>query len=190
MAEAKTEERAASEGAERPKPRRVSKRKAVENHVRGYFDALARRDVRAIGEHWREDGVEDMVPIGVMRGRPEIEGFFRDLFGAVPDAEFTVARLIAGDRSAAVEWRMTGTFSGARFQGLDPTGKPVEVRGFDLFEIEDGQIVSNTVYYDGADFGRQVGMLPPQDSGAERAMKSAFNAMTKVRKAVAERTGS
>jgi hypothetical protein len=30
-------------------------------------------------------------------------------------------------------------------------------------------------------------MLPPQDSGAERAMKGAFNAVTRVRKAVNER---
>ena len=49
--------------------------------------------------------------------------------------------------------------------------------------------MSNTAYYDGASFARQVGMLPPEGSGAERTMKSAFNAVTKVRKAVAERTG-
>ena len=30
-------------------------------------------------------------------------------------------------------------------------------------------------------------MLPPEGSGAERAMKSAFNAVTKLRRAVAER---
>jgi hypothetical protein len=39
-------------------------------------------------------------------------------------------------------------------------------------------------------FARQVGMMPPLDSGAERAVKGAFNAVTKLRKAVAERTGS
>jgi hypothetical protein len=72
---------------------------------------------------------------------------------------------------------------------IEPTGKHVEVRGFDLFELEDGQIVSNTAYYDGAAFARQIGMLPADGSGADRAMKSAFNAVTKLRRAVAERTG-
>ena len=36
-------------------------------------------------------------------------------------------------------------------------------------------------------FARQIGMLPPDGSGADRAMKSAFNAATKLRRAVAER---
>jgi hypothetical protein len=31
--------------------------------------------------------------------------------------------------------------------------------------------------------------MPPQDSGAERAMKGAFNAVTKVRRVVEERRG-
>ena len=32
--------------------------------------------------------------------------------------------------------------------GIEPTGKHVEIRGFDLFELEDGQLVSNTAYFD------------------------------------------
>jgi hypothetical protein len=57
-------------------------------------------------------------------------------------------------------------------------------------EVEDGEIVSNTAYYDGMDFARQVGLMPPQDSGAERAMKGAVNAVTRVRKALNERRGT
>ena len=162
--------------------------KAVEAHVTGYFAALGSRDVRALGEHWSEDGVNEIVPIGVLRGRGEVEDFFRGLFAAMPDLETTVVRVVPGDRLAAVEWRMSGTFTGEPFQGIDPTGKAVEMRGLDLFEVEDDLIVGNTAYYDGAEFARQVGLMPPQDSGAERALKSAFNAVTKVRKAVAERT--
>ena len=70
---------------------------------------------------------------------------------------------------------------------IEPTGKPFEMRGLDLLEVEEGLIVGNTAYYDGAEFARQAGMLPPQDSGAERAMKSAFNAVTKLRRVVNER---
>ena len=83
-----------------------------------------------------------------------------------------------------------GTFSGAAFDGVDATGKHVEVRGLDLFEVEDGQIVANTAYYDGLEFARQIGMMPAHASGAERAMKSAFNAITKLRRMIDERIGS
>jgi steroid delta-isomerase-like uncharacterized protein len=191
MAETKTEDTAQPQEPAEAKParRRPPKRKLVEEHARSGFDALARRDADGIGEHYREDCVVDIVPIGVFRGRQAIVDFFRELFAAVPDLETTVTRVVPGETQAAVEWRMQGNFTGAPFQGIDPTGKHVEMRGIDLLEIEDGATVSNTAYYDGAAFARQVGMLPPQDSGADRTIKSAFNAITKVRKAVAERTG-
>ena len=168
----------------------VGKRKAVEQHVRSYVDAIGRRDVEALGAHWSEDGVEDLVPIGILRGREEIKDFFRGVFAAMPNAETTCLRVVAAENSAAVEWRMTGTFDGQPFQGVDPTGRPIDVRGLDLIEIEEGLIVSNTAYYDGMAFARQVGMMPPMDSGAERAMKSAFNAITKARRMISDRTGS
>ena len=93
---------------------------------------------------------------------------FRELFAAVPDLEMTVTRVVAGEREAAVEWRMTGNFTGGPFQGVDATGKRIELRGLDLLEVEDGEIVSNTAYYDGMAFARQIGLMPPQDSRAER----------------------
>jgi len=171
----------------KPQRKRITRRKAVEQRVRSYFDAMDRRDAAAMAEHWRDDGVEDLVPVGLLRGKAELREFTEATFRAVPDARTTVGRLVAGESSCAVEWRLEGTFDGAPFMDIEPTGTHVEIRGFDLFELEDGQIVSNTAYYDGASFARQIGMLPPDGSGAERAMKSAFNAVTKVRRAVAER---
>jgi steroid delta-isomerase-like uncharacterized protein len=195
VAETKTSTNAAAkakqaEGQAEPKPsgrRRITRRKAVEAHVRSYFDAIAARDTRAIAEHWTEEGVDEIVAQGPLRGRREIAGYFAEVFAASPDVETSVTRVVAGERQAAVEWRMQGTFDGAPFQGIEPTGKSWELRGLDLMDVEDGQITGNTAYFDGAEFARQVGMLPPQDSGAERAMKNAFNAVTKVRRAVNER---
>jgi steroid delta-isomerase-like uncharacterized protein len=171
------------------KPKRSTQRKAVEEHVRSYVEAIGRRDVPALGRHWSEDGVEDLVPIGILRGRAEVEEFFRGVFAAMPDAETRVVRVVAGESSAAVEWRMTGTFTGEPFQGIEATGKPIDVRGLDFIEMDDGLIVSNTAYYDAMAFARQLGMMPALDSGAERAMKNAFNALTKARRMISERTG-
>jgi steroid delta-isomerase-like uncharacterized protein len=187
MAQTKTDEGTeATEAAAESKPRRMTRRKATEALVRGYFDAIARRDTADMASHWREDGVDDLVPLGPLRGTGEITGFFRDLFAAVPDIETTVSRVVAGEAQAVVEWRMTGHFTGAPFQGVDATGKRVEIRGLDLFEIEDGKITGNTAYYDGMTFARQIGLMPPENSSAENAMKSAFNAATKVRRTVAD----
>jgi steroid delta-isomerase-like uncharacterized protein len=170
-----------------PKPRRrITRRKAVEAHARSYFDAIAARDTQAMTSHWSADGVDDLVPLGPLRGHAEIAAFFGELFAAVPDLEMTVTRVVAGERQAAVEWRMTGHFSGGPFQGIDATGRRLDMRGLDLLEIEDGAIVANTAYYDGMSFARQIGLMPPENSGAERAMKSAFNTATRARRAVAD----
>ena len=149
-----------------------------------YFAAAAARDAGGMASHWSDEGVDELVPVGVLRGPGEVRSFFTELFTAIPDFEFVVERITAAGGVAAVQWRASGTFSGGPFQGIDPTGRRVELRGCDCVEVEDSKIVRNTAYYDGMAFARAVGMMPPQDSAAERAMKTAFNGLTRLRGAL------
>jgi steroid delta-isomerase-like uncharacterized protein len=169
----------------RAQPRTKSKRN--EKAAREMFDALAARDLERLASYWDDETIEDIVPVGIYRGREEIRGFFRELLTAFPDFEITVDRVVADAGTAAVGWRATGTFTGGPFLDIEPNGKRVEMRGCDLMEIEEGKLRRNTVFYDGAGFARDLGLLPPRESGAERAMFSAFNTVTKVRAAVRER---
>jgi steroid delta-isomerase-like uncharacterized protein len=193
MAETKTAEGATDQATaevkaeEKPQRKRITRRKAVEQTVRSYFEAMDNRDADAMAAHWREDGVEDIVAVGVLRGRDELRDYFKSMFAGMPDARTTVTRLVAGEQSCAVEFRIEATMEGAPFMGIEPSGKHIEIRGMDLFELEDGKLVSNTSYFDGTSIARQIGMLPADGSGADRAMKSAFNAVTKLRRAVEER---
>ena len=186
-----TDQATDSASSEKPQRKRITRRKAVEQKLRSYFEAMDNRDAHAMTSHWREDGVEDIVPVGVVRGHDELRDYFASLFAAMPDARTTVTRLVAGEQNCAVEWRLEATLSGTPLMGIEPNGKHIEIRGFDLFELEDGELVSNTAYFDGAGLARQIGMLPADGSSADRAMKGAFNAVTKLRRAVAEhRNGS
>jgi steroid delta-isomerase-like uncharacterized protein len=191
MAQTKTADQAtdkATAAAEtKPQRKRITRRQAVEQKVRSYYEAMNNRDVGAMVGHWREDGVEDIVPIGILRGPEELRTFLTALFQAMPDARTTITRLIAGEQECAVEWRLEGTFDGAPFMGIEPTGSRIELREVSVVEVEDGQIVGITAYFDGASYARQIHMLPPDGSGVDRAMKGAFNAVTKMRRAVAER---
>ena len=65
--------------------------------------------------------------------------------------------------------------------GIEPTGTSIRLHGMDCFTIRDGLVVHNHVIYDGASFARQIGMLPAQDSAADRGLTKAFNASTRVR---------
>jgi len=170
------------------KPRRSARAKAVEEVGRSYFEAIDSRDADAAAAHFHPDGIDDIVALGVFRGPDEVRDFFREMFLAMPDATMKVERIVADHEVAGVQWRLAGTFDGGPFQGIEPTGKRVELRGFDALEIdEDGKITRNTGYYDGAAFARAVGLLPPQDSGVDKAMLAGFNAVTKLRKAVTSR---
>lgn len=186
MAEGKSTSAAGTKPASRPaKPRRPARAKEVEDAARAYFEAVAARDPDAMAARWHAEGVEDIVPLGVFRGPEGVRELFGELFAAIPDFAFTVERVTADDEVAAVQWRAAGTFDGAPFQGIDPTGRWLELRGTDCIEVdEDGLIVRNTAYYDGMAFARGVGLLPPEDSPADRALRTGFNAVTKVRNVV------
>jgi hypothetical protein len=85
MAETRTAEptdRATTEAGEKPQPKRITRRKAVEQKVRSYFEAMDNRDAHAMAAHWREDGVEDIVAVGILRGRDELSDYFKSLFAA------------------------------------------------------------------------------------------------------------
>ncbi|HWH44089.1 MAG TPA: nuclear transport factor 2 family protein [Thermoleophilaceae bacterium] len=150
---------------------------------RAYFQAVTDRDPERMATFWAPDGIEDIVPLGIFRGPDEVKRLFTEMFAAIPDSRMTVTRITASDRVAVVEWRFEGEFTGGSFQGIEPTGGYVQLRGADCIEVEDGRIVRNTANYDGMAFARSIGMMPPMDSPAERAMKKAFNLVTRVRRA-------
>lgn len=157
-----------------------------EETARSYFDAVIARDAAAMAEHWADDGIEEIVPVGVFRGPDEVKAYFTELFGAVPDMAFTVERVLAQDENVLVQWRGSGTFDGGMLMGVEPTGRRIEMRGLDWLEVKGEKIVRNTAFADGAALARGMGLLPPQGSAAEKAMFGAFNAFTKARGAVTE----
>lgn len=154
------------------------------------FDAMKARDFDALAANWAEHGVEEVVPVGIFRGPKEICDNVREVFAAAPDLEPVLERILADARHAVLQWRASGTFDGEPIQGIQPTGSHVELRFVEVMEVEDGLIVRSAVYYDGAAFARQIGMMPEQESGAEKTMIAAFNAVTKLRNAIARRKAS
>src|SRR3954451_3564691 len=153
MAQTTTGERApdkatAAASDAKPQRKRITRRKAVEERVRAYYEAMDNRYVDAMVALWGDEDVEDVVPIGVIRARYELRAFLSELFAAMPDARTTVTRLIAGEQDCAVEWRLEGTFDGAGFMGIEPTGTRIELREVLLVDLKDGEIVGITAYFD------------------------------------------
>jgi hypothetical protein len=38
-----------------------------EETVRSYFDAVIARDPEGMAEHWADDGIEEILPVGIFR---------------------------------------------------------------------------------------------------------------------------
>ena len=160
--------------------------RTAEETVRSYFDAVIARDPEGMAEHWAEDGIEEILPVGIFRGPEEVKAWFTELFTAVPDFDMTLDRVLAHGDDVLVQWRMNGTFSGGPLMGIEPTGRRIEMRGLDWLEVKDEKVVRNTAFSDGMALARGMGLIPPQDSAAEKAMFTAFNAFTKARGAVSD----
>ena len=148
--------------------------------VRQTFAALDARDIDQFRELVHPEAEDRFLAVGTFSGRDAIVAFFKEMFAAVPDARLEVRRVVASGDVAAVEWTLRGTFNGAPFQGIRASGRRVEIQGVDVIEVRDGLQFRNSIYYDGASFARQVGMLPPLGSRADRALLALFNARTRL----------
>jgi glyoxylase-like metal-dependent hydrolase (beta-lactamase superfamily II)/predicted ester cyclase len=161
----------------------------VETVARRYFEAVAARDLDAMAACWRPGSIERIHDQEEFTAPGDIVRWFTELFAAFPDASFEVLSTTTEGEHCAVRWRLTGTFAGpGRFQGFEPTGARLELEGIDLMRVEDRLLVGNDGYTDGLSVARQLGLLPPRDSGAERAATVVANGRTRaVRRLAAER---
>jgi steroid delta-isomerase-like uncharacterized protein len=139
---------------------------------------------------WSDDTVDHFLAAGQsVRGAQSLAQWFRELFAAVPDFRMEVLNVFDDDdRQATVQWRASGTFTGSPFLGIEANGRRVDIRGVDVMRFDsDGKLAESTIYYDGAQFARDLGMLPPRDSSADRLTLAAFNAKTRLAKRLARR---
>lgn len=146
--------------------------------IRWTFEILNRREVVPVRQLWTDATVERF-PDRTCRGPDEIAAYFTELFAALPDWHMEILALVEHGDDVFVQWRLTGTHSGPVL-GIAPTGKAVTVDGMDHFVVRDGKVVSNFVVFDQMQYARQIGLLPPDGSAADRALKGAFNARTRV----------
>jgi steroid delta-isomerase-like uncharacterized protein len=76
-----------------------------------------------------------------------------------PDLHYTLQDLIAEGDKVAVRWMAHGTHRG-EFLHIPPTGKPVTVRGIDIFRTVNGKIEEAWVSSDFLGLLQQLGVIP------------------------------
>jgi predicted ester cyclase len=155
--------------------------------VRWAFDVLNTHDATPLKEFWTADTVERF-PMRTARGANEIAAVFEGTFAALPDLRIEIVELVEQGENVFARWHLTGTHTGAPWEGIAPTGKRVELDGIDHFVVRDGRVISNFVVFDQLQFARAVGLLPENGTPADRALKGAFGLQAKLAQAVRSKT--
>ena len=149
--------------------------------ARSYFEAIGRRDLEAMVGLWKPGESGSIHGLVDLTAPDSYRSWFGALFTAFPDFEFEILDLVAEGERAAVRWRATGTFTGpGTFEGLIANGRAVEMEGCDVVTVRDGMIVDNRAYMNAAEMARQLGAMPPRNSGRERAMLEGINLTTRL----------
>ncbi len=147
----------------------------VEDWGRRYLDAWNSLDADAVAALCTEDVVWDDPGLPEpARGREGVRAFVRATERAFPDfyvEELGRPHLSAEEARVLGRYRMTGTMLGPwEYTNLAPTGRRIEVLGVDEWTFT-GELMSGyRTYYDSVAMARQLGVLPPVGSGADRAM--------------------
>jgi steroid delta-isomerase-like uncharacterized protein len=153
---------------------------AVRQVAERYFAACNAHDADAMVAMWEAGGVEHYPALEEgYRAPNELRAHLRTWFSAAPDVRWDVASITADGERAIVYSTMTGAWTG-RFQGLQPRQR-FAIEGVDIIEIRDGKITHNTCLVDQGSMMRELGLLPPRHSLAERALQRVLNAIWRLR---------
>ena len=147
-----------------PPPKESAKTLALVEAMLGGCNRLRDGQLGSMGmsAFWRADMVwHGPWGVGTCRG---FESFQRDAQGpsveSFPDRRggFHRCRFADGEAAAFVGWpSLRGTFSGAPFRGIPPTGKTIGQRVMDFYIRRGERLAENWVLIDLVDFARQCG---------------------------------
>ena len=144
--------------------------------VRALFDAFDDGDLdRAASMVDEAFELVDIAAGQTFRGPEGCRRWLEIFRTALPDARTEIVNAFAQDGRVATEHVGRGTHSGPFVTpaGTIPvTGRRLELRLAELYEVRDGKIMRLHAYYDSSTILRQLGLLPAGGSAGERLMTS------------------
>jgi len=89
----------------------------------------------------------------------QYKGLCKAYFTAFPDLHITTNDLIAEGNNVVKIWTAKCTQK-AEFMGIPASGKRIEVKGIEMFRIEDGKIAELWISMDNLGMLQQLGVIP------------------------------
>ncbi len=137
---------------------------STEDNVRIVYDALEawnKHDPRRYASLLDDEHVIESDTIPAPMAGPEAARQFMQIYiSAFPDLRLDNEQVLGSGDFVTVRWTATGTHRGD-LMGVAPTNRRAITHGCTVYEIKNGKITHEWVYWDSGHLLRQLGILPP-----------------------------
>ena len=123
--------------------------------ARRYVDVWNQHDPAALDTVFAATAVRHDPATGI----ESIRAIMQSLLTAFPDLLLTIDQELADEDCAILRWTATGTHNGD-FQGIPPTGKPINVKGTSVYQCADGKMIAEHSIWDALGMLKQLGVIP------------------------------
>ena len=115
-----------------------------------------RRELERLIATLHDDCEYEVVPLGQhWRGKDQVREFYRGLWRGIPDVKLTLLNRIDAEDCIVEESEIFGRMDGQLF-GIEASGRDLRYRVVIFFPVRDGLFTGERVYFDVAEFARQV----------------------------------
>jgi predicted ester cyclase len=147
----------------------------LEDWRSSYLAAWRAHDVEGIVSACTEDVIwDDPALPETYHGHDGVRRFITATFRCFPDLqveELEPPYVSATRPKALAPYRLTATMRGPwEPLNLAPTGRRIAFEGIDEWEFRGDRMCRYSTKYDGLDVARQMGIVPPQGTAADRLM--------------------
>lgn len=126
---------------------------------RFYEEVVNKGNLKLIDELVAAEFVEHEEMPGMKPGREGLKEFFTMFRAAFPDLQFQINDLAAKGDKVWAYITIRGTHKG-QFMDMAPTGKTIEVKGFDIVRLVNGKAVEHWGLTDSMTMMMQLGAIP------------------------------
>ena len=136
-------------------------REEMQRGTEEFYGAMNNHDVKDVVSRMADDVVDHQLPPEMPNGKEGTARFFTMMFDSAPDMRFDILDTLISDNKAAIRSRVTGTQTGTFLQ-MPATGKPFDVEGIDIVEVNDElKVTQHWGIFDFAKMMQQVGLAQP-----------------------------
>jgi steroid delta-isomerase-like uncharacterized protein len=120
-----------------------------------------RRELERLISTLHEDCEYEVVPLAQKwRGKSEVRDFYNGLWRGIPNVKLKLLNRTDAEDCIVEESEVSGLMEGPLF-GVEPSGKELRYRVVIFFPVKDNLFLGERVYFDLAEFARQVPAARP-----------------------------